>query len=234
MSVTDAVRLRAAKRRFLPRAVPPSLLRELLSLAARAPSGGNLQPWQVHVLTGGALDRFRQAMQERLRGGDREAPEYAVYPADLPPPYRQRRREAGAQRYRALGAADKDPQALQAMLAENAGFFGAPCGLFFCVERRFGLGQWSDLGMYMQTLMLLATERGLATCPQEVWAQWPATLRRLLGLPDHWMLFAGMALGYADDTHPLNGIRTQRAPLEDFAVFHDDMRARPPGSLGPG
>ena len=67
MSVTDAVRLRAAKRRFLPRAVPPSLLRELLSLAARAPSGGNLQPWQVHVLTGGALDRFRQAMQERLR-----------------------------------------------------------------------------------------------------------------------------------------------------------------------
>ncbi|WP_144630701.1 nitroreductase [Bordetella genomosp. 13] len=222
LSVTQAVRRRAAARRYLARAVEPALLRELLELAARAPSGGNLQPWRVHVLTGAALRAFTGAMTLRLAEPGVEPAEYAVYPAGLAEPYRARRREAGAQRYAALGARDRDPATLRGMLEDNARFFGAPCGLFFCVPRHFGAPQWSDVGMYMQTLMLLATERGLATCPQEVWAQWPDTLRRLLDLPPDWMVFAGMALGYADVDHPINRIRTARAPLSEFAVFHGD------------
>ena len=103
------------------------------------------------------------------------------------------------------------------MLLRNFRFFDAPVGMFFCIDRRLGPPQWSDLGMYMQTLMLLATERGLATCPQEVWAHWPATIADFLQLPPELMVFAGMALGYRDERAVLNRFRTAREPLEVFA-----------------
>ena len=104
-------------------------------------------------------------------------------------------------------------------LARNYDFFGAPVGLFFYLDRSMGPPQWSDVGMYMQTVMLLAREHGLHTCAQEIWSRVPATVAKFLDAPPNLLLFAGMALGYADTTHPVNSLRTDRAPLDEFSIF---------------
>lgn len=169
------------------------------------------------MLAGEALTDFKKVIAEKVSQGSLETPEYPIYPPNLWEPLRTRRREAGALRYAALGAVDKDKSGLEALTLRNYQFFDAPVGLFFCIDRRCGAPQWSDIGMYMLTVMLLATERGLGTCPQESWANWPKTVAQFLKLPEEFMLFAGMSMGYRDDSHPLNHFRTTRAPLEDFA-----------------
>ncbi|GGE45530.1 NADH dehydrogenase [Agaricicola taiwanensis] len=218
MNVLEAVRKRQAVRAFRPDPVPVHLVRFLMDAARLAPSGGNLQPWRVYALTGEPLRHFKELITAKLDAGERETAEYAIYPRDLWEPFRARRRAAGVQRYEALGIGRADNG--QAQLERlNYQFFGAPVGLFFCLDRRLGPPQWSDLGMYMQTLMLLAAGEGLATCPQEVWANWPKTIAAFLDLPADHMVFAGMSLGYADLASPMNGYRTAREPLESFATI---------------
>lgn len=217
MNVTQAALSRHAVRAFKPDAIDVRVVRELIETAKRAPSGGNLQPWRVYALAGDPLAQFKAIIARKLANGIRgEPPEYAVYPPDLWEPLRTRRREAGAKRYAALSATRSDEN--QRLLEQqNYAFFGAPVGLFFCLDRRVGPPQWADMGMYMQTLMLLAVERGLATCPQEVWSNWPITIAEFLRLPSAHMVFAGMSLGHEDPEHPLNGYRTDREPFDGFA-----------------
>jgi nitroreductase len=217
MNVSDAVRQRTSVRAFLPDPVPGEVVRELLDAAKHAPSGGNLQPWRVYTLTGQPLAEFKALIAARFEAGETETPEYEVYPPGLWEPFKSRRRATGAERYAALGVNDKDPAALRELSARNYRFFEAPVGLFFCLDRRLGPPQWSDLGMYMLLVMLLAVERGLDTCPQESWSNWPKSVGDFLRLPAELMLFAGMSLGYRDPDHPLNAIRTSREPLEAFA-----------------
>jgi nitroreductase len=217
MNVREAVAARHSVRAFKPDPVPGEIVRGLLEAAKQAPSGGNLQPWRVFALAGAPLAEFKAMIAAKLAGGETETPEYDVYPHSLWEPFRTRRRATGAQRYAALGATDKDKAALDDLAARNYRFFDAPVGLFFCLDRRLGPPQWSDMGMVMQTLMLLAVERGLDTCPQESWANWPNAVRDFLKLPDELMLFAGMSLGYRDPDAPLNAIRTAREPFEAFA-----------------
>jgi nitroreductase len=220
MNVSDAVERRSSTRAFKPDPVSGTVIRELLEAAKRAPSGGNLQPWRVYALAGAALNEFKEKIAAQIAQGIMgETPEYDVYPKDLWEPFRRRRRETGAQRYAAIGVGDKDTAGQRDLLIRNFQFFGAPVGLFFCLDRRLGPPQWSDMGMYMQTLMLLAVERGLSTCPQEVWANWPKTIADYLQLPAEQMVFAGMSLGYGDENHPLNQFRTARESLEDFACL---------------
>jgi nitroreductase len=217
MNVTDAVLARHSTRAFTSDPVPAQLVRTLLESAKRAPSGGNLQPWRVFVLAGQPLADFKALIAAKLKAGIAgEPPEYAIYPPGLWEPLRSRRRDAGALRYAALGLPrGSDSQA--ELNARNFQFFGAPVGLFFCLDRRVGPPQWSDVGMYMQTLMLLAVERGLATCPQEVWSNWPATIAEFIRLPADHMVFAGMSLGYEDTEHAMNGYRTDRESFGNFA-----------------
>jgi nitroreductase len=217
MNVSDALKHRIAVRAFKPDPVPGPIVREILETASRSPSGGNLQPWRVYALSGQPLADFRAAIAAKLAAGESETPEYDVYPPSLWEPFKKRRRDTGAQRYAALGADDKDKGALKELGARNYRFFDAPVGLFFCIDRRLGPPQWSDIGMYILSVMLLATEHGLDTCPQESWSNWPVSVRVFLGLPDDLMLFAGMSMGYRDPDHPLNAIRTAREPLETFA-----------------
>jgi len=219
MQVSDAVARRHSVRAFTPDPVPGTVVREILDAARRAPSGGNLQPWRVHVLGGQALTSFKKVIADKIDAGISETPEYAVYPPNLWEPLRTRRREAGALRYAALGVADKDKAGQEALMRKNYEFFDAPIGIFFSLDRRCGPPQWSDLGMYMVTLMLLAVERGLDTCPQESWSNWPKAVAEFLKLPDELMLFAGLSMGYRDAAHPLNKFRTPRATVEEFADF---------------
>ena len=218
MQVSEALARRQSVRAFRPDPVPSGLVEEILDQARRAPSGGNLQPWRVYALAGTELAAFKQVVASQIAAGIlSEAPEYAVYPERLWEPFRKRRRDAGAQRYAAIGVADKDAVGQQELSLRNYAFFGAPVGLFFCLDRRFGAPQWSDVGMYMLSVMLLAVEKGLDTCPQESWSNWPRTIAAQLQLPEELMVFAGMALGYRDADHPLNRYRTERAPLAEVA-----------------
>ncbi len=196
-------------------------LREALETASFAPSGGNLQPWQIHVVTGAALSRFVAQMQTRLSEGPTDTEEYKVYPDNLWEPYRSRRFELGEAMYRALEIPRDDKQARLARFAANFRFFGAPVGLFCFVDRRMNAPQWADLGMYLQTLMLLLEERGLASCAQESWSAYHRTVSDFVHSDPAHMLFCGMAVGYADTAHPVNHFARERAPLETFATFHE-------------
>lgn len=220
MKVSQAVASRKSVRGFLPRAVAPDTIRRVLDAAARAPSGGNLQPWHIHVVGGEALERLRGIMRERLAAAPSgEAREYDIYPRELVSPYRERRFQVGEALYHHLGIPREDKARRLAQFAGNFTFFGAPLALFCTVDRRMGPPQWSDLGMYLQTVMLLLREEGLDSCAQECWAMYPQTIAGFLSLPAERMLFSGMAIGYEDPEAPANRLRAARAPLAEFTEF---------------
>lgn len=211
MNVSEAIERRTATRAFLPRPPPRAVVADILERAARAPSGGNLQPWRVFALTGQPLADLKAIVNANPPG---EAPEYDVYPPNLWEPFRSRRFENGEDLYATIGISREDKPARLRQLARNGEFFGAPVGLFFCLDRRLGPPQWADVGMYMQSVMLLAVERGLDTCPQAFWARYPETVAKFLRLPADHMLFAGMALGSRDPDHPINTLRATREPMD--------------------
>jgi nitroreductase len=216
MNVTEAVGKRISVRAFRPDPVSGAVVREILEVAHRAPSGGNLQPWRVHALAGEPLAELK-ARATAVQAAGLEKPEYEVYPPELWDPFRTRRFVCGEDLYASIGIPREDKPARLRQLARNLELFGAPVGLFFSLDRRLGPPQWSDVGMYMQTVMLLAVEHGLDTCAQEFWARLPNTAGAFLGLPDDHILFAGMALGYRDESAPINALRTRREPFEAFA-----------------
>lgn len=220
MHVHDAIASRRSVRAFLPDPVPATTLRRVLERAARAPSGGNLQPWHVDVLAGEPLSALKARMQTLLAEGTQEAPAHAVYPPHLPAPWRDRRFEVGEAMYARLGIPREDKAARRDWFARNYAFFGAPVALFCSVDRLMGPPQWSDLGMYLQTVMLLLRAEGLDSCAQECWAMYPQTVGDALGLPPERMLFSGMSIGHADTAHPVNALVSRRAPLEETVRFH--------------
>ncbi len=220
MKVSTAIDSRMSCRAFLPTPVPESTVRAILEAALRAPSGGNLQPWHCYVLTGEPLARFLDLIRGRLAIHPRgEGAEYDVYPPGLTEPYRSRRFKCGEDMYATIGVPREDKPARLRQFARNYAFFGAPVGMFFCIDRQMGPPQWADLGMFMQNVMLLAREHGLHTCPQEAWAVWHEAVSEFFELPPALMLFSGMALGTRDETAPINSLRTDRAPLAEVATL---------------
>lgn len=220
MTVAEAVRARRSVRAFTDRRVDETLVRELLAAASRSPSGGNVQPWRVVALAGDAKEAASAAglaaIAANPAGEDDEAP---IYPKGLTEPYRARRAKVGEDMYALLGIPREDRAARMGWLATNFAFFGAPVGLFLVIDRQMGRGQWAHTGMFMQTLAMLATERGLGTCFQEAWGMVRKTMHAHLGLPGGDMLYCGMALGYPDDDAPVNRLETERASVDAFADF---------------
>ncbi|MBL4868138.1 MAG: nitroreductase [Pseudomonadales bacterium] len=220
VSVSDAVDSRRTIRQFLDKPVTKADVEDILVKAQRAPSGGNLQPWKVYVVAGEARDELVNiVMEKRKTNPIGDGSEYDIYPPELKDPYRTRRRICGQQLYETIGIGREDRTAKFAQLERNFSFFGAPVGLFFTIDRQMGLGQWADMGMFMQNVMLLAIEKGLATCPQEAWAVWYKTISDYVAIPDEEMLFCGMGLGYADPSAQVNTFVTERGGLEEFAVL---------------
>ncbi len=220
MDVREAVASRFSCRAFLPTPVPLAVVRDILDRAARAPSGGNLQPWRVDVLAGEPLE----ALKARLRARDGELPhgegvEYAIYPAPLKEPYYARRAEVGKLLYAALGIPREDRPARLGQYAQNFQFFGAPVGLFVSIDRSLGPPQWSDLGGFIQTVLLLARASGLHGCAQEAWTHWHKTVPPFIGLPADHILFCGIALGFADESAAVNRWRAPRLGVDAFATF---------------
>lgn len=220
MKVSDAISSRMTVRQFLDKPVAKDLIIDILETAKRAPSGGNLQPWNVHVLIGDPLKALIEDIDAKLKAGINEEPEYNVYPPELVDPYRTRRRVVGQALYDLIGVPREDLPGKLKQLSRNFRFFDAPVGLFFVLHRQMEIGQYADVGMFMENIMLLAREHGLDTCPQEAWARWPVTLKEHLSLKDEEMLFCGMALGYRDEDAVINRLVSEREDFENFVTLH--------------
>jgi nitroreductase len=216
MDVRDAVAARRSVRGFLETPIDSARLRELVVLASRAASGGNLQPWHIDIVTGGPLATLKATMLGKLARGETEVPEYDIYPKELPSPYRDYRFQVGEALYGAIGIPREDKMARRMWFARNFAFFGAPAAFFVTVDKRMGAPQWQDLGWFLNSFALLAVEEGWGTCAQECWAVYPETVRGFLNTPEERMLFCGMAVGFEDKADPANAMRSERAPPEDW------------------
>ncbi len=216
MDVRDAMVARKTIRNFLETPVSNDTIKDLLQKAARAPSGGNLQPWRIYVINEQSMTNFREYCSSRT---EPEKPAYDIYPANLKEPYRSSRFKCGEDMYALLNIPREDKPARFAHLARNYDFFGAPAAIFCFVDRIMGPPQWSDLGMYLQSFMLLAQEEGLDTCPQEAWASKAETVASFVQAPEELMLFCGVAIGHANSEAPVNGLVTDREPIENWTTF---------------
>lgn len=218
-SVSEILHQRISTRAFLDQPVTEAQVRDLLERARFSPSGGNLQPWHVVVVSGDARAAVIQTGQEALvaSGFQGEPSEDPIYPSGLKEPYRSRRFEIGEDMYGILGIPREDKAGRMQWLARNFEFFGAPVGLFFFIDRTMGRGQWAHLGMFMQSIALVAEEMGLATCMQEAWAMVRPSLEAHFDMGEDLQLYCGMALGYPDKSAPVNSLRSKRADIDEFA-----------------
>ncbi len=221
-AAVDRVMLdRHSIRAFLPTPIAREEIEDILRVASNAPSGNNIQPWRVHVLTGATLHTLIERVCSAFDAADgSHTPEYHYYPTEFFEPYLARRRKCGGDLYGVLGIARGEKARMRAQMRKNFEFFGAPVGLMFTIDRRLAQGSWLDYGMFLQNVMLAATARGLATCAQAAWIDYHRIIAELLALPENEQVVAGIALGHADPAAPENALLTGRVPVAEFVSFH--------------
>ena len=223
--VDQAIRSRRSIRAFLPTPVPRAEIEALLEVAARAPSGTNTQPWKVYVCTGAMKQRLSQAIVDTYLNPERakeHVEEYHYYPVQWTAPYIDRRRKVGWDLYALLGLGRDNKRGMQAQHARNYGFFDAPVGLMFTIDRSMEKGSWLDYGMFLQSVMIAARGRGLDTCPQAAFTQFHRIIGEVLQIPANEQVVCGMALGFADVSKIENSLVTEREPVAGFARFVDE------------
>jgi nitroreductase len=217
--VEAAIATRRSVRAFLPTPVRRELIERILDIAARAPSGTNMQPWRVHVLMGEPKERLSAALVRAHAEGAPHGAEYKYYPDQFFEPYLARRRKVGWDLYGLLGIARGETARMQAQHARNLVFFDAPVGMIFTIDRRLEIGSWLDYGIFLGNVMTAARGHGLHTCAQAAFAPFHATIRRELGLDAEEVVVCGLSIGYEDTAAPENQLRTERVPARDFASF---------------
>lgn len=214
--ISQAIASRTSIRSFIKeKPVSNDLIRSLLQASKFSPSGGNLQPWHVLVVNGDTRNKFVDFVSQRMPTG----PEYNIYPSELADPYLKRRTQCAEDMYSTMGVQRTDRAAKLAHVQRNFTFFDAPCAVFFTVKKYMGAPQWADIGMFMQSFMLLAQEQGLSTCAQEAWANHSEAVKEFFSLPDDEIVFCAIAVGYSDAQAPINKLRTRRAELDEFCTF---------------
>jgi nitroreductase len=219
-AVEAAILSRRSVRGFRPTPIGREVVEHLLDVAARAPSGTNMQPWRVIALAGAALDAFREALAASFLAGEESGGiERPYYPSPLFEPYLARRRKIGWDLYGHLGIGRGERDKMRAQVAYNLRFFGAPVGLVCLIDRRLEIGSWIDYGMFLQSLAVAVRARGLDSCHMAAFAEFPRTIRRLLGSGEDDMVVCGMGIGYADPDAPANQLATERVPAAGFAAF---------------
>lgn len=227
LSAIDAITGRRSVRAFLPDPVPRAVVERILDVAARAPSGTNMQPWKAYALAGEEKERLSRALLAAHDAGPPAGAEYRYYPPEFFEPYLSRRRKVGWDMYALLGIARGEAERMHAQHGRNYLFFDAPVGMIFTVDRRLEIGSWLDYGMFLQNVMIAARAFGLETCPQAAFAQHQAVVREALAIPDDEVVVCGLAMGREDVSAPVNRLETEREPaaaFADFRGFADDAR----------
>lgn len=219
MNISDGIRLRQSTRAYLDKEVEPDKIRRILYIARYAPSGANTQPWQVAVVSGRVKQELQTRMEAAFRRDEQGQKDYHYYPLQWKPPYKGRRTDCGKQLYTALEIGRQDKERRKEQWAANYRAFDAPVMLLFFIDNVLEKGSFLDYGMFLQSLMLAAVEEGLATCPQAALAEYPEIVREVLGYPEEVLLLCGIAMGYADQNHPVNCYRTPRESVDAFTRF---------------
>jgi len=216
MKVSEAVESRQSIREYLEKPVDNNIIKEILEKSARAANGGNLQPWKICVINKESMKDF---LKQQSEWTEPETSAYDIYPPKLKEPYRTSRYELGEQMYSLLGIEREDKEGRFMQVLRNFEFFGAPAAIFCFVDKQMGPPQWSDLGMFLQTFMLLAQEAGLDTCAQEAWSMKQESVSDFFKVDSETMVFCGMAIGYKDTDATINQRRSERRPIDDWATF---------------
>jgi len=216
MKVSEAVLSRRSIRAFTSKPIKNEIIKDLLALAARSPSGGNLQPWKIYVINNEGMEKF---VRFQANWDQPEIPGYEIYPPALKEPYRTSRYQLGEAMYELLGIPRDDKDARLQQVMRNFQFFGAPAAIFCFIDNQMGPPQWSDLGMFLQTFMLLAQEAGIDTCAQEAWAMKNDSVSEFVGADLSDTLFCGLAMGYKDKNAAINHLSSERRPLDQWAKF---------------
>lgn len=216
MNVTEAVLSRRSVRAFTNRPVSRDVIKNVLDKARWAPSGCNYQPWEALVLTGEPL----QGLRARLALAEPDEP--MEYRFDAPAAlerYKSRLRNLGARMYGSMKVERNDTTAREEFMRKNLVSFDAPVLLLCHFPKLMGAAQWSDVGMWLQTIMILLREQELDSCPQEFMGMYGRTIKAELGLADDVLLFCGLAIGYGDHRQPVNQFERERIPLEEHVQF---------------
>ncbi len=222
INVSDALDSRITVRDFLERPVPDAVLQKILKQALRSPSGGNLQPWKIHVLRGDALKALTEAGVKRAQSGATETPTYRAYPSPLWEPQRSWRYKLGEDMYAKIGIEKENKLGRLMWLMQNIKFFEAPVGIIITGDKRLEMPQYMDIGIYLQSLMLLARQEGLHTAAQGWWRQWPGLLSEHLEIPEAEEVLVGLSLGYANPQAPVNQLRADRTDVETVVKFYGE------------
>lgn len=220
MTVSEALKTRKSTRAFLPKAVPQTLIETILEDAKHAPSGVNMQPWHVCVVSGEKKRTLEQRIIEAFESGHKEVMDYAYYPLTWEEPYKSRRKETGLLMYSTLGIAKEDKQRQMEQWKLNYRAFDAPVVLYFFIDASLEKGSYLDYGMFLQSVMLSSLEKGLATCPQAALAEFPSIVKEELGVASNKLLLCGIAMGYEDKEALINSYRTSRIALNEFVTFY--------------
>src|ERR1700679_899470 len=209
----ETIKGRHSIRKFLPRPVPKDLLYECLELAQRAPSNSNIQPWRMFIATGPVRDRLKEALLEVAR-------EKAPHVPELPEHFKHFRSELGAQVYGVgMGIPSTDKEARRAAVLRNWEFFGAPVVGIVCIDKELGPADMMGVGMYVQTLLLALTARGLGACVQVALAGYPEVVYKELDVPRQLSILCGMSVGYSKPDFPGNALHIGRSPIENNVVI---------------
>ena len=221
MDVKTALETRKSVRAFLDKAVPTEIINTVLEQAKNAPSGVNTQPWKVAVITGKTKQTLQDKMEQTFRSGTKGEMDYQYYPLDWQGVYKDRRKACGLLMYSTLEIAREDRERQMDQWAANYRAFDAPVMLLFFMDKVMQTGSYLDYGMFLQSVMLSATEHGLGTCPQAALAEYPQIAREVLGYDDDQVLLCGMAMGYEDTEHLINSYRTDREALDNLVRYFD-------------
>ena len=220
-SVSSALNTRITVRDFLDTPVPTDVLQRILTAALRSASGGNLQPWKLHVMTGQTLADFKAVATERTLAGKVEKPNYRAYPSPLWEPQRSWRYKLGEDMYGQLGIPRENKMGRIVWLAQNAKFFEAPVGMIITGHKNLEMPQYMDIGIFLQSIMLLAREEGLHTAPQGWWRNWASVCHEFLDIDGDEEVMVGCSLGFANSDAPVNNLYADRAKLDEIAKFYD-------------
>jgi nitroreductase len=219
MKVSNALRERKSTRAFLQKEVEDDKILRILEAAKHAPSGVNSQPWLVAAVSGSKKSELQGMMEGAFRSGREPKMEYQYYPLKWHEPYKSRRIACGLQLYSTLNITRQDKEARLEQWAANYRAFDAPVMLFFFIDPGMEAGSYMDYGMFLQSIMLMALEEGLATCPQAALGEYPDIVKTCLDYPGDLVLLGGMALGYEDTGALVNSYRTPREPAQTFTRF---------------
>ena len=219
MNILEALQQRKSTRAFLDREVEKEKIDTILTAAASAPSGANIQPWQVAVVSGTTKKKLQSQIENEFRAGKRGKADYQYYPKKWNNPYKLRRIHCGKQMYTTLEIDRSDKERKLDQWAANYRSFDAPVMLLFFMDGSLETGSYLDYGMFLQSVMLGAMDQGLGTCTQASLADYPEMIKTALGYPQDCILICGMALGYEDKDAPINSYRTPREELETFTRY---------------